>query len=298
MDIIAHRGASGYLPEHSLVAKALAHGLGADYLEQDVVLSSDHIPIVLHDIHLDTVSDVASKFPMRARDDGRFYAIDFSIDEIKTLQLNERINLATGDACYPNRFPAGSTNFTIPTLAEELEFIQGLNHSTGRDVGIYPEIKKPAWHQAQGGCITEIILSTLADFGYEARNSNCYLQCFDAEETRRIRHELGSELKLIQLIGMNAWQEAPTDFENLLTQEGLQEVAGYADGIGPWIPMALSTPLIQQAHVCGLLVHPYTVRKDDMPERVSTIHELLNRLAELGADGVFSDFPDIRPDTR
>src|ERR1700742_3652085 len=82
--VIAHRGASAYLPEHTLPAKALAFGMGADYLEQDVVLTKDHVPIVLHDIQLDEVTDVAAKFPGRARDDGRYYAIDFSLDEIRT----------------------------------------------------------------------------------------------------------------------------------------------------------------------------------------------------------------------
>ncbi|MEW6710741.1 MAG: glycerophosphodiester phosphodiesterase family protein, partial [Candidatus Riflebacteria bacterium] len=88
---IAHRGASGYLPEHTLPAKALAHGMGADYIEQDLVLTKDGHPIVVHDIHLDTVTDVATRFPERKRDDGRFYAIDFTLAEIKTLKVTERI---------------------------------------------------------------------------------------------------------------------------------------------------------------------------------------------------------------
>ena len=87
MIVIAHRGASGYLPEHTLAAKALAHGMGADYIEQDVVLTADDHPIVLHDIHLDLVTDVAERFPRRARADGRFHAIDFTLAEIQQLRV-------------------------------------------------------------------------------------------------------------------------------------------------------------------------------------------------------------------
>ncbi|MCA9216274.1 MAG: hypothetical protein KDB27_24565, partial [Planctomycetales bacterium] len=103
--VIAHRGASGYLPEHTLPAKALAYGMGADFLEQDVVLSRDGVPIVLHDIHIDTVTDVAKKFPNRKRGDGRFYAIDFDVAELKTLDVVERFDAQTKKAVFPNRFP-------------------------------------------------------------------------------------------------------------------------------------------------------------------------------------------------
>ena len=80
--VIAHRGASGYLPEHTLAAKACAHALGADYLEQDLVLTKDDVPVVLHDIYLDTVSNVATKFPNRQRADGRYYALDLTLAEL------------------------------------------------------------------------------------------------------------------------------------------------------------------------------------------------------------------------
>ncbi|MEZ6118468.1 MAG: glycerophosphodiester phosphodiesterase family protein [Pirellulaceae bacterium] len=93
--VIAHRGASGYLPEHTLPAKALAFGQHADFLEQDVVITKDDRPIVLHDIHLDTVTDVATRFPDRKRSDGRFYAIDFTLAEIQSLSVHERIDLKT-----------------------------------------------------------------------------------------------------------------------------------------------------------------------------------------------------------
>ncbi|MEM7311532.1 MAG: glycerophosphodiester phosphodiesterase, partial [Planctomycetota bacterium] len=179
--IIAHRGASGYLPEHTLPAVAMAHGLGADYIEQDVVLTKDKHPIVLHDIHLDTVTDVATKFPNRKREDGRYYAIDFELAEIRLLRVNERIDLATGKPVFPGRFPLGKSRFEIPTLAEEIELIQGLNKSTARDVGIYAEVKQPAWHRNAGFEISRIVIQVLKDYGYESKTDRAYLQCFDPE---------------------------------------------------------------------------------------------------------------------
>ena len=98
--VIAHRGASGYLPEHTLPAIAMAHGQGADYLEQDLVLSKDGVPMVLHDIHIDTVSDVAKRFPDRRRADGRYYALDFTVAELKQLAVSERFDPKTGAAVF------------------------------------------------------------------------------------------------------------------------------------------------------------------------------------------------------
>lgn len=117
--IIAHRGASGYLPEHTLPAKALAYGQGADYLEQDLVATRDDRVIVSHDIHLDRVTDVATRFPGRVREDGRFYARDLDLEEIRTLNVTERLN-ADGSAVFPGRFPIASGRFRIGTFEEEL----------------------------------------------------------------------------------------------------------------------------------------------------------------------------------
>jgi glycerophosphoryl diester phosphodiesterase len=285
---IAHRGACGYLPEHTLAAKALAYGMPVHYLEQDLVLSKDGIPVVIHDIHLDTVTDVARVFPDRARKDGRFYAIDLTLAEIKQLKVNERINLKDGKRVFPNRFPLNKSVFRISTLAEEIELIQGLNKSTGKNIGIYPEIKDPAWHQKEGKDISKIVLQILSDYGYKDSDSKCYLQCFDANELKRIKSELKSELKLIQLL------EDECDFE---------EVAGYAAGIGPWIKQIITdvkedgTPvisdLVKEAHKHNLQVHPYTFRLDAEFYTINSM-QLLNILFnQVKIDGIFSDFPDV-----
>jgi glycerophosphoryl diester phosphodiesterase len=139
-EVIAHRGASGYLPEHTLEAVALAYGMGADFIEQDLVLTKDGIPVVLHDIHIDTVTDVVQKFPDRKRDDGRYYAIDFTLAELKQLNAHERINHRTGQPSFPGRFPLNQSIFKIPTLEEELQFIAGLYKCSGNSVGFYPVV--------------------------------------------------------------------------------------------------------------------------------------------------------------
>ena len=180
--VIAHRGASGYLPEHTLAAKALAHGMGADYLEQDVVLTKDDVPVVLHDIHLDTVTNVAEVFPDRKRDDGRYYAIDLTLAEVKQLRATERVDAKTKRPVFPTRFPPHLSYFTVPTLAEELELIQGLNTSSGREAGIYTEIKSPAWHRSEGKDISKIVLGVLDHYGYREASDLAYLQCFDVAE--------------------------------------------------------------------------------------------------------------------
>jgi glycerophosphoryl diester phosphodiesterase len=301
--VIAHRGASGYLPEHTLAAKAAAHAMGADYIEQDVVLSKDGVPVVLHDIQIDTVTDVVEVFPGRARADGRFYAIDFTLDELKMLNVMERGDQA-GRPAYPNRFPRGASSFQIPTLAEEIELIQGMNLSTGREAGIYTEIKAPAWHRAQGYDISAIVLAVIADYGYAASDDLVYLQCFDWNETQRIRGELGWRGRLVQLIGENAWNEAPgVDYDALRTPDGLAAIAKVADGIGPSMGHVVSgvdadgqpivTDLVANAHALGLVVHPYTFRADALPSYASSLEDALRMfLVDAGVDGVFTDFPD------
>jgi glycerophosphoryl diester phosphodiesterase len=306
--VIAHRGASGYLPEHTLPAKALAFGMGADFLEQDVVLTKDSIPIVLHDIHLDTVTDVADRFPDRNRDDGRYYALDFTLVEVKQLAVRERFDRRTGDAVFAGRFPRTEAPFRIVSLSEEIEFVQGLNRSTGRLVGIYPEIKAPAWHRSQGQDISRIVLSVLTRYGYRRRQDPIYLQCFDPAELKRIRGELGCDLKLVQLIGENDWEEGDTDYLSMRTEKGLAEIAGYADGIGPRIEHLLAdvdaeqtrpsslgaSSLVEWAHRTNLVVHPYTLRVDSLPKGITSTPQLLGLMfGGQRADGVFTDFPDV-----
>ncbi len=287
--VVAHRGASGYLPEHTMEAKAMAYAMNPDYIEQDLVLSKDDVPIVIHDIYLGDVTDVAEKFLQRKREDGKYYVIDFTFEEIQTLKVTERFDTKTGKQVYPNRFPKGKGSFRLHSLQQEIELIQGLNQSTGNNIGIYPEIKNPSFHHENGKDFSKIVLQILSDYGYKTKKDNCILQCFDTKELERIRKELKSELFLVQLLG----SEEET--------QQLRHFATYADGIGPWYRQLLSekvdgkftfTSLVQDAHKLNLKVHPYTFRADALSE-FESFQEMVNViLYQANADGGFTDFPD------
>jgi len=292
--VIAHRGASGYIPEHTMESKVMAHAMNSDFIEQDLVLSKDDIPIVIHDIYLEEVTDVSTIYPERSRDDGRYYVIDFTLEELKRLSVNERVNLETGLAVFPDRFPLKKANFKLHTLQEEIEVIQGLNLSTGKKTGIYPEIKNPSFHLREGKDISKIVLQILDQYGYTKKTDRCILQCFDADELKRIRQELKSELYLTQLL------EFTDDLDHL------EIYAGYADAIGPSIDQLFllshgkslkeKKDFIQRAHQQNLKVHAYTFRKDQHPNFDSFEDLLQFGFEELELDGVFTDFPDTVKD--
>lgn len=299
--VIAHRGASGYLPEHTIPAKALAYAMGADYLEQDIVATRDDALIVVHDIHLDLVTDVATRFPGRNREDGRYYARDFDLAEVLTLKVHERTN-ARGEPAFPGRFQSNGEPFRIHTLERELELVVTLRENGTRPIGIYPEIKDPQWHREEGVDITRLVLETLARFGYREHQDPVYLQCFDERELRRVRHELNSRLKLVQLIGEDSWTTEPTDFEAMQTMAGLEKLAQTVDGIGPWLQQLYGMGpdgaiedqgLVSRAHEQGLVVHPYTFRSDALPKGFTDFDELMAFMVdELAIDGLFTDFTD------
>ncbi|MDC3299249.1 glycerophosphodiester phosphodiesterase [Flavobacteriaceae bacterium] len=287
--VVAHRGASGYLPEHTLASKAMAHAMNADYIEQDIVLSKDDIPIVIHDILLDDVTNVSEKYPNRKRKDGKYYVIDFTFEELKNLEVTERFDSKTDLQIYPNRFPKGISSFRLHSLQDEIELIQGLNKSTGKNIGIYPEIKKPEFHHKNGKDFSKIVLEILTKYGYSTKDDLCILQCFDAQELERIRKELKSELFLVQLMEFS-------EQKNLL-----EFYASYADGIGPWYKHLISskttssfsfTSLVEEAHKLSLVVHPYTFREDSLDEFDSFEQMIDVIIHQAGADGGFTDFPD------
>jgi glycerophosphoryl diester phosphodiesterase len=306
--VIAHRGASGYLPEHTLAAKALAHAMGANFIEQDVVLSRDGVAIVLHDIHLDSTTDVAQHFPDRARADGRFYAIDFDLQEIRQLRVHERSHIEagrTGNAVFPDRFPVQPALFHIPTLDEEINMLAGLDRSRGCRTGLYIEMKSPNWHRREGLDLPSTILQVLQQTGYENRPDQVFLQCFDDQTLRQMRRDLATPLPMIQLIGENDWgEDSEVDYEYLRTPEGLSYVASYAQGIGPCLPHIYLgktvsgevhlSELVSLAQTRGLQVHPYTFRRDELPAGIESFTELLNIFVDqAGVDGLFTDFPDM-----
>ena len=317
--IIAHRGASGHLPEHTIASKALAYGMGADFIEQDVVMTKDDHLLVHHDLTLDATTNVATVYPDRKRQDGHFYVMDFTLAELKKLQVFERLKsnaslagkaTATRIAKYPNRFPTQTGDFRLHTLEEELTFIQALNASHGKNVGIYPEVKSPWFHHQAGKDISSAVLSTLKAFGYTQQTDKVYLQSFDANELKRIKHELlpkfGMTISLVQLVAYSDWQETQElvndqwqnyDYNWMFSRQGVAHIAEYADGIGPWFPMLVddnwqASNFLKAAQQFELTIHPYTYRVEDTPERFDSYEQWLEFTHnELGIDGFFSDFP-------
>lgn len=276
--VIAHRGASGYLPEHTLPAYAVAHGMGADYIEPDLVMTSDGHLICLHDIYLQATTNVEQVFPNRVRDDGRWYAADFTLDEIRRLQAEERLD---------DRFPKGGSRFAVPAFTEMIELVQGLNDVTGRAVGIYPEIKAPSWHRDEGLPLEEALLEVLGRYGYLEDGAPVYVQSFEEESLIRLR-ELGSETPQVFLMA------EVERYRPFLSAEGIAGVAAFATGIGPAKTMLERQPeLLRWARDAGLEVHPYTFRADQVPDRYDSHEaELRHYLFDLGVDGVFTDYPD------
>jgi glycerophosphoryl diester phosphodiesterase len=305
--VIAHRGACGYLPEHTLAAKAMAHAMGADFIEQDVVLTRDGVPIVLHDIHLECTTDVETRFPGRARADGRCYAIDFDLAEIRQLRVHERTTRGPGgeQAAFPDRFPLQPTSLTVPTLEEEIALLAGLDHSRRRRTGLYIELKAPRFHRAAGHDIAGAVLAVLEATGYATRPDQVFLQCFDDATLRALRRDLRSPLPLIQLIADPRWgEDSDADYDHMRSDAGLREVASYADGIGPWLEHIYLgaddaghprlDDLVGRAQALGLAVHPYTFRRDQLPGGIDCFESLLALFIDtLGVDGLFTDFPDL-----
>jgi len=294
--VIAHRGASGYLPEHTLEAVTLAYAQGADFIEQDLVVTKDSKIIVLHDIHLETVTNVEQVFPNRKRQDERYYVLDFTLAELQTLNVHERQD-AEGKQVFPNRYQ-GTGTFQIATFEEQIELIQQLNRQFNKTTGFYPEIKSPAWHKEQGIDISQLVMTILRKHKLDDADKAIYVQCFDFAETQRLRNNLNAKVKLIQLFAENDWLESPTDYDILKTPAGLKAIAKVAQGIGPWIPQLIDletmqpTALVKQAHIAGLQVHPFTFRKDAMPDNVSTQQTLQLLFKGLKVDGLFTDFTD------
>lgn len=303
--VVAHRGASGYLPEHTLEAKSMAYAMGADYIEQDVVMTKDDALIVIHDITLDRTTDVAVKYPGRARADGKHYAIDFTLAEIRTLAASEGARIVEGkrQQGYQGRFPMGESSFRIATLSEELELIRGLNFSTGRQVGIYPEIKSPEFHLAEGKDLGRAVVAELKAFGYTSKQDPVFLQTFSWDEVKRLRDEIlpemGVDLKLVQLVGDEA------EYQWMFNADGMAEVGRYADGFGPDKSLLIDpaspagepiiSDLVALAHANGMQVHPYTFRADEgqLPDWADSFETMIDAfLFEAGIDGVFTDFPD------
>jgi glycerophosphoryl diester phosphodiesterase len=290
--VIAHRGASGYRPEHTLEGYRLAVEMGADFIEPDLVSTKDGVLIARHENEIGSTTDVADRFPDRKRtktvDDQSltgWFTEDFTLAEIKTLRARERL---------PFRSHSYDGQFSIPTFDEVLDLAQRLGAARHRPVGTYPETKHPTYFRGISLPLEEKLLASLQRHGWNDRAAPVFIQSFEQDNLRELRKR--TTVRLIQLVS------SPTMVEG----DRLKSIAAYADGIGPekrlLIPvnpdgsLAAPTDLVARAHALNLLVHVWTVRieKDFLPDGYhGNVAAEFEALRQLGVDGVFTDFPDL-----
>jgi glycerophosphoryl diester phosphodiesterase len=303
--IIAHRGASGYRPEHTLAAYELAIEMGADFIEPDLVITGDGVLIARHENEISETTDVAERPEFAGRRRAKrvggaevsgWFSEDFTLAEIKTLRAKERLYF---------RDQSWNGRFEVPTFAEVLDLARKKTSETGRTIGVYPETKHPSWFRSIGLPLEEPLLETLHAAGYRGRSAPVYLQSFETGNLKALRKLI--DLPLIQLLDAagRPWDDERT-YRELASREGLAEIATYADGIGPnkrlIVPerpdrtLEAATSLVEDAHRAGLLVHPWTFRSDERflsPDYQGEPEREYEQFFGLGVDGVFSDFPDV-----
>lgn len=255
--IVAHRGASGHLPEHTLEAYRLAVAQGADFIEPDLVSTKDGVLIARHEPMLGGTTDVAERPEFAARKTTRkidgvdttdFFASDFTLAEIKTLRAKQA--MAERDQSHNGRYQ-------IPTFDEVVALAKAESARTGRVVGVYPETKHPTFHAALGLPLEPALLDALARAGWTDKTSPVIVQSFESANLKHLRGR--TNVRLVQLVdgdGVDADgrvllappSDRPYDFailgdrrtfKDLLTPEGLAEIRTYADGVGPWKPYLL-----------------------------------------------------------
>ena len=295
--IIAHRGACGYLPEHTLPAVELAHTFSADFIEQDVVLTSDNVPLVLHDVTLELTTNVAALFPGRHRNDGLYYAIDFTLEEIKTLSAHERTD-SLGNPVFPGRYLGMGVEFKIPTLAEEIETVDLLNEVSGKRTGVYIELKRPEFHEQEGVDIYQAVLDVLRTSNRLGESAETVIQCFDPETLKRFAKDRVFKGPLVQLVPPENIANWRGNFETMHTKSGLAVVAEYAHGIAPDVNLLENrsggpSEMVLAAKKLGLFLHPYTLRADSESIPGVNFEALHKKLFnDLEVDGAFTDFAD------
>ena len=346
--VIGHRGAAGYLPDHTLQGYELAIKLGADYIEPDLVATKDGHLIARHEPNITSTTDVASHPEFAGRQTTKivdgfaetgWFASDFTLAEIKTLRAVQPL------AERPQQF---NGRFKIPTLEEVIDLAKRWSRKLDREIGVYPETKHPTYHADLGLPLERRLVKVLDRAGWNNRHAPVFIQSFEQSNLKLL--DRLTKVRLVQLVDANdvapdgtITYAAPFDrpydwtvsgdpvlqsrtFGFFVTDEGLEEISEYADGIGPWKPYIVSsraialnpdgsvadangdglvnetdrvllppTDLVERVHDHGLLIHTWTFRNEQ--RRLASdfggnpVNEYL-LFYELGVDGVFSDFPD------
>lgn len=309
--VIAHRGASGLRPEHTLAAYTVAIEQGADFIEPDLVLTRDNVFVARHENDITGTTDVAAHPEFAARRttkliDGEshtgWFTEDFTLAELKTLRAVERLpKLRPANVQYDGQFE-------VPTLAEVITLAK--RHSVGgRVVGIYPETKHPSYFASIGHPMEAMLAAQLKAAGWSKPDDPVFIQSFEVDNLKRLHTMTG--LRLIQLMDANGGpaDHAVPSYAAMVTPAGLKAVAAYAYGIGPGLAMiqngdAPPSRLVADAHAAGLRLHPWTFRAENAflpkslqigndPATHGHIDTAIRRYLDLGIDGFFTDFPGI-----
>ncbi len=308
--VIAHRGASGERPEHTLASYERAIDQGADFVEPDLVVTSDGVLVARHENEISGTTDVADHPEFAARRttktiDGAevtgWFVEDFTLAELRTLRARERLpQIRVANTRFDGLF-------TIPTLAEVIALVRAKEAETGRRIGIYPELKHPSFMAEHGHDVVALLVAQLHAAGYRGADEPVFIQCFEVGPLVRLKRL--TELRLIQLVSADG---GPADkpgltYAAMLEPGTLPAIAAYADGLGAEIALILepdgtATGLTAAAHQAGLQVHAWTLRREnaflppalhrgDDPAAIGDYAALWRLLAAAGVDGVFTDNP-------
>jgi glycerophosphoryl diester phosphodiesterase len=307
--LIAHRGASGERPEHTLASYERAIDQGADYIEPDLVLTKDGVLVARHENEIGGTTDIAEHPEFADRRTSKtidgvamtgWFTEDFTLAELRTLRARERL---------PDLRPANvrfNDLYLIPTFEEILKLVRAKEAEIHRRIGIYPETKHPTYFAKIGLPHQEALLTLLSKYGYETQADPVFIQSFEVGNLEALRG--ATRLRLIQLVdGEGGPADRPgTTYADMLTLQGLKDIATYADGIGPAAAQVVApegpTALVGRAHEAGLQVHVWTLRMENafLPDRYRRPDDPQGRgdftgwvraIVAAGVDGFFSDFP-------
>lgn len=306
--VIAHRGASGYRPEHTLASYRLAIALGADYVEPDLVSTRDGVLVARHESEIGSTTDIAARAEFADRlttkeVDGRvvtgWFTEDLTLAELKTLRAVERLpELRPRNTRYDGRYD-------VPTFDEVLALVAEESVRLGRPIGVYPETKHPSHFAALGLALEEPLLDALARHGMGGPAAPVFVQSFEPGNLQWLRSR--TPLPLVQLVAADGRVD-------LVTSTGLRRVASYADAVGVAKDLVLPphpgtgtigdpSPLVADAHAAGLLVHVWTLRDENAflptgyrrgadPAAIGDSIEEAQAFLDAGVDGLFTDHPD------
>ena len=330
--VIGHRGACGYVPEHTLTSYFIAMQDGVDYVEPDLVMTKDGVLVARHENEIGTTTDVAAHPEFADRRTTRvidgtavagWFTEDFTLAELKTLRARERI---------PEVRPANKRfdgQFQIPTLEEILALVNAVQQQRvtlakqlGRPaptpIGVYPETKHPTYFQGVGLAMEEKLVATLERYGYKGRHGRAFLQSFEVSNLKTLSKL--TQLPIVQLIESSG---APYDlvvqgerrtYADLITPRGLDAIAKYAQAIGPAKSLVIArtandslgepTSLVSDAHAQGVHVHAWTFRAENSflprelrsgaePTQLGNLAGELQAYLNAGLDGFFTDHADI-----